>query len=526
MSYRNPQQHVDTQSGQHIRNLQSSLAKTSSNITSKYKAEQAKIAAEEKAKREKDGIEMDRLSRIADTNAINFGTELQVHTKNKGLFNWENNKVLDDTASRVAELKGVTKLTPEEQTEATNLKGLPDVLEDDLAIVTSIMTGLKEANAQRGEEGGMVLNQDPKGFGWSIGFGNQGLEGRKWFTIDNLQAGGSQVKWHFQETGGEDHAYSSAELAAMQAASTGPFRIIPKQAKEQKEVINTSGIYKIIDSGVTTELNDLLYEGGITDTRTIKVGSKEYIETFQKYSPTLMREALLSKSKLAVAALNVNEQIAYNDFLNRKLKLKDAEEIGYGKAMTPDQISKLEDKYSDWSAKNNIGVSDRVLSTILIEEAVVESSGNPYMNKHEDLLSTINNWSVDKKSKTQAVRLQDNSKGNEDTKALPYYIKFDPKTNQTYIHTEKGAVDDRTSGAKVTKKEAFDRFGLTIEDSFEEQDKSSSKAKEAKSDKWEDDNPVSSVESTENRAARKAKDLKQTSKTSGSDWNKIPGVKK
>ena len=148
------------------------------------------------------------------------------------------------------------------------------------------------------------------------------------------------------------------------------------------------------------------------------------------------------------------------------------------------------------------------------------------MNKHKDQLVTINNWSVDKKSKTQAVRLQDNSKGNEDTKALPYYIKFDPKTNQTYIHTEKGAVDDRTSGAKVTKKEAFDRFGLTIEDSFEQQDISSKETKKAKGEKWEDDNPVSGVESAASRAERKTKDLKQTSKTSGSDWNPIPTVKK
>jgi hypothetical protein len=50
MSYRNPQQVVDTQSAQHIANLQNVISGTIQKVGASYKADEDKRVAEEKAK--------------------------------------------------------------------------------------------------------------------------------------------------------------------------------------------------------------------------------------------------------------------------------------------------------------------------------------------------------------------------------------------------------------------------------------------------------------------------------------------
>ena len=527
MSYRNPQQHIDKQSGQHIRNMQTNLSNTVSKLATEHKAGKEKKAREAEAKRAADLKEMDRLTGIQTTRTVNAGTKLNAAFSDNNLWGAENNYVLGDIANEIGRLSTQTTLSPEQQIYLTNANGLAETARNDIGVMTAYVESLQKTNSLAGKQGGFVKDQDPDGLTWVMGMANS-LPGKRWYTVDNSQAGGSQLTYHFQkEGGGKTVSFSTRDLKEMQVAGTQPARIIPNQHAALTDVIKGSEVYKVVNGKITKELKDDYYENSVLEeSESFVKNGKTYVNRFKRIDRVAMKVSLLAKSKEAVAAMDTNDKISFNNFLNQEMGIKESVDLKYGEEITPEQLEALEKNYADFAFDQNIVTNPRAVDTVLVEGPKGESSGNPYMNKHKDQLSTINNWSVDKKSKTQAVRLQDNSKGNEDTKALPYYIKFDPKTNQTYIHTEKGAVDDRTSGAKVTKKEAFDRFGLTIEDSFEEQDKSSSKAKEAKSDNWEDDNPVSSVESTENRAARKAKDLKQTSKISGSDWNKIPGVKK
>jgi hypothetical protein len=520
MSYKNPQQVVDTQSGQHIRNLQKTIAGTAVDVIDTFsKEEKAR-----KVKEEADNKEWDRLQKIQSDNEINAGN-IYNKSAQSNFFSLESTGVaLNGQAGRFAELKAKTNLSPQEKVEFTNLTGLSGTLKDGMTTIGSQVATIKLDIANRGSQGGAARGQDIRGGKFAMGMSNE-IPGKKWFDVDNSKEGGSQITYYFQEEGSDDViSYTSQQLKDLENSSgASMYHKIPNQTKQIKTLVDEGNIWGVQDGSKVQSPREEYYKDGETYTKTVD----GEIITYQKINKEKVLESLFLGAQGNVQGMSPNDQVSFNNYLNEQLDIDKKNNLAYGGKLEEKQVKELATKYARYASREKIGDSEIEISRVPApKEKETEVSGNTYMNSHKKQLATMNNWSVDKKSKTQSVRLQDNSKGNEDTKALPYYIKFDPKTNQTYIHTEKGAVDDRTSGAKVTKKEAFDRFGLTIEDSFEEQDASSSKNKDAKSEKWEDDNPVSSVESTENRAKRKAKDLKQTSKTSGSDWNKIPGVKK
>ena len=519
MSYRNPQQVVDTQSGQHIRNLQKTIAGVAVDVIDTFSKEE-KVR---KAKEEADNKEWDRLQKIQSDNEINAG-----NSYNKGaqsnFFSLESTGVaLNGFAKTVAELKAKANLTPQEKIEYTNLMGLSSTLKDGMTTIASQVGAIGVDLANRGNMGGAAREQGVRGGKFAMGMNNE-IPGKKWFDVDNSMEGGSRITYHFQEEGSPDIiSYTSQQLKDLQnATGASMYHKIPNETNRIQQLVDEGNFWQVQDGTAVKSLKDEYY----TDGEITTVVGKKFTTQYQSRNKEVLLKSLELGSKANIKGMSANDQVSFNNYLNEQAGIKN-QDIPYGEPLNPKQIKNLASNYAKFAFKKHIGDSKKQLKQWKNPTApIVEISGNPYMNKHKDQLVTINNWSVDKKSKTQAVRLQDNSKGNEDTKALPYYIKFDPKTNQTYIHTEKGAVDDRTSGAKVTKKEAFDRFGLTIEDSFEQQDISSKETKKAKGEKWEDDNPVSGVESAASRAERKTKDLKQTSKTSGSDWNPIPTVKK
>ena len=521
MSYRNPQQVVDTQSGQHIRNLQKTIADTGVDVIDAFSKE-AKIR---KAKEEADNKEWDRLQKIQSDNSINAGANYNKNAQSNFFSLESTGKALNGYGDRYAELKAKTNLSVQEKIEFTNLTGLSATLKDGMTTIGSQVGTIGVDLENIGTMGGAARGQGIRGGKFAMGMNNQ-IPGKKWFDVDNSKEGGSQITYHFQEEGSDDIiSYTSQQLKDLQnATGASMYHKIPNESKRIEKLVNEGTFWNVKEGNKPRSIRDEYYKDGkLSD----PVEIDGYMVTYQEVNKDLVLGALFMNSQGNTEGMAPNDQVSFNNYLNEQLGIDKKENIAYGGKLTEPQAKKLAKNYAKFALREKVGDSKKVFSRVKIPPGkTTKISGNPYMNKHKTHLNTINNWSVDKKSKTQTVRLQDNSKGNEDTKALPYYIKFDPKTNQTYIHTEKGAVDDRTSGAKVTKKEAFDRFGLTIEDSFEQQDISSKEAKKAKGDKWEDDNPVSSVESTDSRAERKAKDLKQTSKTSGSDWNKTPGVKK
>jgi len=361
MSYRNPQQVVDTQSGQHIRNLQKTIAGVAVDVIDTFSKEE-KIR---KAKEEADNKEWDRLQKVQSDNAINAGANYNKNAQSNFFSLESTGKALNGYGDRYAELKAKTNRTAQEKIEFTNLTSLSSTLKDGMTTIGSQVGTIGVDLANMGNMGGAARGQTTRGGKFSMGMNNQ-IPGKKWFDVDNSMEGGSRITYHFQEEGSDDIiSYTSQQLKDIQnTPGASIYEVIPNETKNIEKLIKDGKFRKVEMGVVKNTLNDAWYEGGEISKKAVAVGG--YMVKYQSGNKATMAKSLEAGALVNIESLTDNQQVSFGNYLNEQLKIEGAE-IAYGEPLSKDQKDIIAVNYARLSIRDKIGDSKKIFSKVKIQ---------------------------------------------------------------------------------------------------------------------------------------------------------------
>ena len=465
MSYRNPQQVVDTQSGQHIRNLQKTIAGVAVDVIDTFGKEE-KIR---KAKEETDNKEWDRLQKIQSDNSINAGANYNKNAQSNFFSLESTGKALNGYGDRYAELKAKANLSVQEKIEFTNLTGLSATLKDGMTTIGSQVGTIGVDLENIGTMGGAARGQGIRGGKFAMGMNNQ-IPGKKWFDVDNSKEGGSQITYHFQEEGSDDIiSYTSQQLKDLQnATGASMYHKIPNESKRIEKLVNEGTFWNVKEGNKLRSIRDEYYKDGkLSD----PVEIDGYMVTYQEVNKDLVLGALFMNSQGNTEGMAPNDQVSFNNYLNEQLGIDKNENIAYGGKLTEPQAKNLAKNYAKFALRDKIGDSKRVFSRVKIQKER-EGDSEGYFNdpKVAATIKEIDIWGANDKYTTRkkpfTMRNQDPT--NKDVTQGSYWIQRDAKTGVTYISNKESRNKHRDD--RVTPEQALERFGITIKPPLEEKE--------------------------------------------------------
>ena len=231
MSYRNPQQVIDTQTGQHYRNLQNVISSTFAGVAQSYKAEQDKLAEEKKKREEKN--KQKKLQRQAEedvvmdeTNTVLSGVNAPVGTA--GLF-----ERINEYSDLANSLDSGTITDPEEirkiRQRMSQIRTIPSSLKASLVGMGAVTQEYTEKWSKAGKKGGIDLkNVDPKKIDYIDIFLNKQKGTREFVSVAD-ENGVERVGIFIQSTeeGDKGRTFTADELRSYLDGDTEMLQTIP-----------------------------------------------------------------------------------------------------------------------------------------------------------------------------------------------------------------------------------------------------------------------------------------------------------
>lgn len=312
MSYRNPQQVVDTQTGQHYRNLQKSLSSTFAGVAQSYKTEQDKLEKEQKAKEAKNKAIVDFNQKQEDAM---MSSVAKLKAQNPAL----DTSAIYDMVDRYSDIKNAIDLgtiTDKEELrkmreQLAQIKSIPDGLNTSLTGLAALSEDFTEYISKAGKKGGLDLKSaDPNVLNQLNVFLNKTKGERRFETQfdenGNMRTG---IFLKSSEEGDKGKFYTKEELTSYM---DGNMEGIPKiyddtknlDAMESMIVGKQTGTDKpIIKEAYLKEDKEVLRDGSI---RINKVIDTEKV-----------RAALMPEAKSIIDGLNSSEIVSfYNNVLS------------------------------------------------------------------------------------------------------------------------------------------------------------------------------------------------------------------
>src|SRR5210317_372422 len=195
MSYRNPSQYVDTQTGQHYRNLIQKLSGVAEDIFERERKKQASISKQLKETEEKNikiGKEQFEYENKTSGEINKAAPNIQSFVTNDITDSFYNNIDLGGKIST----KGI--LNKDEKSFLMNLNQLPDVMIRDGEARSILLSedGLKNA----GTMGGVSNLNDPNAVKWAQAVTRKGPgKGELIFDYDLLNEGGPETYYSYKD---------------------------------------------------------------------------------------------------------------------------------------------------------------------------------------------------------------------------------------------------------------------------------------------------------------------------------------
>ena len=160
MSYRNPQQVVDTQSAQHIANLQNVISGTIQKVGASYKADEDKRVAEEKAKAKERAKRIDGYIKTEQR----VWTSTEKTTQNNESLTYEGLDTRIDEYSDISDKIDSGLLYGKELADARayqrDILSLPDRIKNVTTLYTEGVVGYDKAIRNAGSQGGVDMWSD------------------------------------------------------------------------------------------------------------------------------------------------------------------------------------------------------------------------------------------------------------------------------------------------------------------------------------------------------------------------------
>ena len=365
MSYRNPQQVIDTQTGQHYRNLQNVISSTFAGVAQNYKAEQDKLAKEQKEREAKNKA-------IVDFNQKQEDSMMSSVAKLKA-----NNPTLDtssiyDMIDRYSDIKNAIDLgtiTDKEELrkmreELAQIKSIPDGLNTSLVGFSSLTQDFNEYIAKAGKKGGLDLTTaDPITLNHINVFLNNTKGERKFLTKfdenGNMQTG---IFIKSGEEGDKGKFYTKDELTSYMSGKTGGLPTIYDDTKDQEEMKS-----RII--GKDPETNRLFVKKEYLSEKTErrKDGSFQVINVIDEEK---VKNSLRADTVGTIGSLNNSQLLS---FYNNTLKGKEGPVIS---------LKDLQDEKKGSELRKNI--SEMYLEKFMKDNNLIDFSKKSYTYRLEN----------------------------------------------------------------------------------------------------------------------------------------------
>ncbi len=308
MSYRNPQQVVDTQTGQHYRNLQKSLSSTFAGVAQSYKTEQDKLEKEQKQREAKNKA-------IVDFNQKQEDAMMSSVAKLKAQNPTLDTSAIYDMVDRYSDIKNAIDLgTITDKAELrkmreqlAQIKSIPDGLNTSLTGLAALSEDFTEYIAKAGKKGGLDLKSaDPNVLNQLNVFLNKTKGERRFQTQfdenGNMRTG---IFLKSSEEGDKGKFYTKEELTSYM---DGNMDGIPKIYDDTKNLDTMESMIvgkqtgtdrPIIKEAYLKEDKEVLRDGSI---RINKVIDTEKV-----------RAALMPEAKSTINSLNPSEIVSFNN---------------------------------------------------------------------------------------------------------------------------------------------------------------------------------------------------------------------
>jgi len=391
MSYRNPQQVVDTQTGQHYRNLQASISNTFNKVADASVREQATIKKEQ----EKAQLRLKKDAEQAKKDAINImrndvNASAKIHAAKKDSAVEMGSKGaagMNRDVTRMAELitKGVT--TPEETIFVKNVNNLPEDLASATSLVNSfIISSKKDLGQNIGQMGGASLTNTQGARDFALIFSNL-KEGASSFSTESTGAGGNVITFTATpKGGGEPVSYTYAQLKELQQGGGSIVQKIPDvtpnydQSFKDANILNKKGI---LQENFLGKLGP-----AVRDPK-----NPDRVLRFREVDAQKVKDALRPDARITIGTLsetNPNAEVNLYNFYARKQNARAAEGdekldiLDYGIPLTKGKDSQtelLENMYVDHQYAREAGNFRKVLGST--EKSVTKEGSTDVLNSEQ-----------------------------------------------------------------------------------------------------------------------------------------------
>ena len=314
MSYRNPQQVVDTQTGQHYRNLQNVIAGTFSQVAKSYKEEQNELAKEQKKIEAKNKAIIDNNQRIEDSL---MSSVAKLKAKNPTLDTSEIYAMVD----RYSDIKNAIDLGTitdkgelrKMREELAQIMAIPDGINSTLVGFGTLTEEYKEATSKAGKLGGLDLKSADSTFLHHLNVFLNKEKGERSFKSQKLENGNivNGIFIKSNEEGDNGKFYTQDELRDYLDGSKEGLPVIPDDTEDQE------GLYgQIIGNDPITKKPTVAKEEFLKEsTITLPDGSIEKIKVFDEQK---VRAKLGPLAEATVRGWGLNGIVSYyNNILSK-----------------------------------------------------------------------------------------------------------------------------------------------------------------------------------------------------------------
>ena len=313
MSYRNPSQYVDTQTGQHYRNLIQKLSGVAEDIFERERKKQASISKQLKENEEKNI----KLAKEQFEYENKTGGEINKAAPN--IQSFVTNDITDsfynniDLGGKIS-TKGI--LNKDEKSFLMNLNQLPDVMIRDGEARSILLSedGLKNA----GTMGGVSNLNDPNAVKWAQAVTRKGPgKGELIFNYELLNEGGPETYYSYKDDTMEEPFQVSGSMlnTLAQDPSRSLIVTIPDENANMQQMVESFAFGKDAMGETSKNLNSKYIENQPIKEEKLSNGDiRRYKETNEALLATDMNADIVA----TIDSLPENQQVALLDFFLSK----------------------------------------------------------------------------------------------------------------------------------------------------------------------------------------------------------------
>ena len=399
MSYRNPQQVVDTQTGQHYRNLQASISNTFNKVADASIKEQAKLKKEKEARDKAAALQAAQSKKdqtaIAEQ-SVKSNTKFQ-KTINDSMFALKKGgmDIVSTSLDKKSELMIKGMQTTEDKVFVQNVEASYDAIENGITLWDSFISntatslgpnlgkpgGASRTGGERGRAFSMILNNFKKGkVDFEPKFDNpDGVEIMYSATIQDKD----------DENYGKTYKMSYRELKDLQNGGGTMVPMIPDIYPSYKQSFNNANI-----------VNDkkILQENFLGAVGPSEVDPKDPKKTrrFRRVDEKKVKAALYGDADVLISSMGESNPVGQFSLYNYYAEKQGIEQLPAGAILTTgkdSQTEKLTEMYVDDQYADLAGNFKPVLvSTANIENEEEEEEGEAALTPQKDALQLVDSF--------------------------------------------------------------------------------------------------------------------------------------